>query len=243
MEALNERQHDILAALVGFHIQTGEPVSSDDLRRRYRFHFSPATIRNELLRLDEAGYLEQPHTSAGRVPTDKGYRWYVNQLESRRVLHPGSAGGENKRRQLMESLETCDDPEEFFRRVAGTLSDMVHVMTVSGSLEDTGEPFYKSGFGNVLSAPELMDLHSRHSFGTLVDSIDRVIRQVSREVESTEAHVFIGDENPVREARDYSMLIQKIEMNGIAGVIALIGPKRMRYERGLALLRALEDIA
>src|SRR5512136_2147603 len=80
LPTLNERTRRILATLVREHIETGEPVASQILVRRGGFGLSSATIRNVLVQLEELGYLRQPHTSAGRLPTDLGYRAYVDQL-------------------------------------------------------------------------------------------------------------------------------------------------------------------
>jgi heat-inducible transcriptional repressor len=81
MEAmLTPREQRILKAIVHVYITTVEPVASRTISRRYRMDISPATIRHVMGRLEELGYLSQPHTSAGRIPTDKGYRFYVNSL-------------------------------------------------------------------------------------------------------------------------------------------------------------------
>lgn len=77
---MTERKKEILKAIVNEYIMTAEPVGSRTLARRYDFGVSPATIRNEMADLEEANYLEQPHRSAGRIPTDKGYRFYVDDL-------------------------------------------------------------------------------------------------------------------------------------------------------------------
>jgi heat-inducible transcriptional repressor len=87
-DALNERTQSILMAVIQSFIQTAEPVGSRTISKRFAFGLSPATIRNVMSDLEELGFLEQPHTSAGRVPTDKGYRFYVNHLQNREILSP-----------------------------------------------------------------------------------------------------------------------------------------------------------
>ena len=77
---LSERKKLILKAIIDTHINMGEPVGSKYLTRYEQITFSPATIRNEMAELEEMGYLEQPHTSAGRVPSQLGYRFYVDSL-------------------------------------------------------------------------------------------------------------------------------------------------------------------
>lgn len=82
VENLDERAHRILIAVVQSFIQTAEPVGSRTISKRFDFGLSPATIRNVMADLEELGFLEQPHTSAGRIPTDKGYRCYVDHLQN-----------------------------------------------------------------------------------------------------------------------------------------------------------------
>ena len=77
---LKERQKSILNAAIREYIHTARPVASRDLVRKFQLGVSPATVRNEMLSLNELGYLEQPHTSAGRIPTDQGYRFFVDNL-------------------------------------------------------------------------------------------------------------------------------------------------------------------
>ncbi|GIX47727.1 MAG: heat-inducible transcription repressor HrcA [Candidatus Tectimicrobiota bacterium] len=85
-EPLDERARNILMAVVQSFIQTAEPVGSRTISKRFEFGLSPATIRNVMADLEEMGFLEQPHTSAGRVPTDKGYRYYVDHLQGPEAL-------------------------------------------------------------------------------------------------------------------------------------------------------------
>ena len=80
---LSERKKQILKAIVDAHIENGEPVGSKYLTQGGRFSYSSATIRNEMAELESMGYLEQPHTSAGRVPSEAGYRFYVDTLVER----------------------------------------------------------------------------------------------------------------------------------------------------------------
>ncbi|MGH8004095.1 MAG: DeoR family transcriptional regulator, partial [Limisphaerales bacterium] len=90
-ENLNERERRILELLIAHYIQTADPVGSRVIASRYNLGISPATIRNTLQDLEELGLIEQPHTSAGRVPTDTGYRVYVD-----RMLRPEALSEEEK---------------------------------------------------------------------------------------------------------------------------------------------------
>lgn len=108
MDTMDERQKKILQAIVDSYIRSAEPVGSRAISRNYGLGISAATIRNEMADLEEKGYLAQPHTSAGRIPSDKGYRFYVDCLMHKGELNPVEAQYIQKeyeeRRQEMEQL-------------------------------------------------------------------------------------------------------------------------------------------
>jgi heat-inducible transcriptional repressor len=106
---LSERSRRLLAALVREYVETGEPVSSSVLARESRLGVSSATIRNSLVRLEEAGYVHQPHTSAGRVPTDRGYRLFVDGLLDGRRPGRAAIDVEVQLRQQAERSLLVDD--------------------------------------------------------------------------------------------------------------------------------------
>lgn len=236
MHQLTERQQDILFAAISEYIRTGEPVSSEDLRTRYRFQYSPATIRHELLASSEAGYLTQPHTSAGRTPTDTGYRWYVD-----KIAHSHRKGREERVPAARELPKISRDADEFFRLSTEMFSHLAQALVVGGMIDDR-EPLHKSGFGRILSDPEFTDPDVRNSFGALMDALDNEMRELANHHDFSLPRVFIGSENPIREARPYSMIVRTMSHGGNQGVFAIIGSKRMRYGRGLALMRALDDL-
>jgi heat-inducible transcriptional repressor len=116
---LADRDRRVLEALVRCYIDTGEAVSSLWLATRGRFGVSSATLRNVLVRLEDSGYVRQPHTSAGRVPTDRGYRVHVDQLLSTRKLPPATAG-------LEERIKRAGTLDEALAEISGELSKASH---------------------------------------------------------------------------------------------------------------------
>ncbi len=120
METLNERKRKVLQAVVQSYIETPEPVGSRLVAKKYRFNLSPATIRNIMADLEDMGFLQQPHTSAGRVPTDKGYRCYVDALRlSSNSLQSRTALAVRKR---LESIR--DNISDQLSEAARSLSEM-----------------------------------------------------------------------------------------------------------------------
>src|SRR5918996_392493 len=106
---LTERSRRLLATLVREYIETGEPVSSQVVAHRSGLGVSSATVRNALAQLEEAGYVHQPHTSAGRVPTDRGYRAFVALLLEARKPERSPAGVESQLRQHAGRSPLMDD--------------------------------------------------------------------------------------------------------------------------------------
>src|ERR1700719_1879773 len=113
---IGNREREILTAIVETFITTGEPVGSRTLARANREGLSPASIRNVMADLSEAGYLEQPHTSAGRVPTPEAYRYYVEQITGKARLAP------QEENMISESLAGISDVQEFMERTSHVLS-------------------------------------------------------------------------------------------------------------------------
>jgi heat-inducible transcriptional repressor len=113
---IGDREREILTAIVETFISTGEPVGSRMLSRGSREGLSPATIRNVMADLVDAGYLEQPHTSAGRVPSPAAYRYYVEQLSGKTQISKTDAG------IIQDSLQGVTDVQEFMERTSHVLS-------------------------------------------------------------------------------------------------------------------------
>ncbi len=123
--SLEERKLEVLRAVVEDYISTNEPVGSKALSERHRLGVSPATIRNDMAALEEEGYITQPHTSAGRVPTDKGYRLFVDRLASLKPLSPA------ERRAIQTFLEGAVDLDDVLHRTVKLLAQLTqHVAVV-----------------------------------------------------------------------------------------------------------------
>jgi heat-inducible transcriptional repressor len=137
VEPIEGRRREILRIVIDDYIATAEPIGSDAVRERHGLNVSSATVRNEMAALEEMGYLNQPHTSAGRVPTDRGYRVYVDSLVAEEPLSPV------ERTRLRETLFTQDEPQRAIAHVAHALA--------AGS-----------DYASVVEAPHLQDQIIRH---------------------------------------------------------------------------------
>lgn len=219
---MNERQHEILRIVVQQYIDEGEPISSAFLAGCYpQWNLSPATVRNELLVLTQSGFLEQPHTSAGRVPTAKGYRFFVDHFLPERPIQEGQ-------RRIIEQFESIARLTEF-------LAQESHSLVLS--CYDPGE-VYEAGLTSLLEEPEFDD----HEF--LVDFIKQAERlraefsELTRHANS-HPHLYIGDEgkNIVPDDR-FSFLLTPLKDKGF---VLFFSSTRMNYAKSLALANFLSQ--
>ena len=142
---IGEREREILTAIVETFIATGDPVGSRTLARSNREGLSPATIRNVMADLADAGYLEQPHTSAGRVPSSEAYRYYVEQLTGKASLSEEDQG------IIKDSLHGVSDVQEFMERTSHVLSLISHHVGITvaiGGPKNALEHVYFSRLGD-----------------------------------------------------------------------------------------------
>ena len=232
---LSERQHTILEAMVREYVATAEPVASAELVRKYRLPYSSATVRNELQALDEAGLLVQPHTSAGRVPTDKGYRLFINSTLSN--SEPMTKGEEKALRDVCD----FDDPIEFMRHASRAFAELTQNFAVAGFPDD--DLFYKSGMSEVMRAPEFSNVGTMQEFSSLVDVIEDKLFKLFDPEELSEPKTFVGNENPIREARHWGMIISSYKTPfKKESIVAILGPRRMDYERNISMLKYFREV-
>ena len=226
-ETITIRQAKILAAIVKENCDSGQPVASSDIVEKYELGVSPATIRSEMACLEKLGYIQQPHTSAGRIPTDLGFRYFVNQLMDRVKLTMKEQ--ENLRIELSK-LHMVN--VEMGRRLAKLLSENSHQASFTLFPEEVSTV----GMSNILDNPAL-PAEDAKEIAHFFDNIDEHAEAMLREYGDKPAEAFIGKELKLSKKSDYSMVVSGIQLeSGKKGVIGLIGPKSMRYEKNLSLL-------
>src|SRR2546429_8399814 len=122
---LDDRKLEVLRAIVEDYVETREPVGSKALVERHHLRVSPATVRNDMAVLEEEGYIRQPHTSAGRVPTDRGYRLFVDKLSRIKPLTPA------ERRAIERFLIGAIDLDDVVHRTARLLAQLTRQVAVA----------------------------------------------------------------------------------------------------------------
>ncbi len=229
---LRERQRAILDAVVREHIRSARPISSQDIVQHFDMAASPATVRNDMLELDDEGYLTQPHTSAGRIPTDKGYRFFVDNLLRRQEMR-------QQERICLHDLFEVEEQAEFIRTLARTAARLAGSLVIAHTPKD--DMVYQSGLSGVLAAPEFSDAKRVRSFGRLIDELDEH-RDEMFDAPHDEATIFIGAENPFADAEGYAIMVSSWRHpRGFRGFLALVGPSRMNYARNKSLLTFLNN--
>lgn len=235
---LTERQSKILYSLIQEYIRSAEPVASAGLAKKCKFGFSSATVRSEFAQLEEMGFLDQPHTSGGRVPTDKAYRYFVD----------GLLGGIQKERQRLNEIEKAIKSfigsEHFNRHIVKSLANASNNMALGWVESDEDDDFHFSGLKNLLKAPEFESAKHSMMVGDILDRIDDEIEMFMKKEndEGNEVKIYIGSEMPIRGAKDFSLIISCIPSRWGDLRIAIFGPTRMDYERNLQLLSSVKKL-
>lgn len=231
---MTERQAQILAAIIEQYAEVASPVGSLMLARL--FHVSSATIRAEMARLEDGGYITQPHTSAGRIPTDKGYRFYVNRLTS--------AQNETKPDRNARAIDTrvaqAGRPDLAIRSAVDLLVELTHNV----GLATIGDQLYISGFGRLFSQPEFIHGGPVHEVARLLDSLEPWLRETAP---NQPLNVYIGRENPIGSRSGCTLIISRFNSPySENSYIGILGPTRQSYREVMTLVeytgRSLEAL-
>jgi len=231
---LTQRQAKILAAIVKENCDIGKAVGSKELAEKYEFGISAPSVRNEMQTLEKQGYIKHRHTSAGRVPTDKGYRYFVNQLMDRFKL---SIDEQNRLKKELVKLQMAH--VEMGRRIAKLLSDS----TQEASFAILPEEVSTVGLSNILDNPALPAADAKE-IAKFFDDIDNYAEKMMQDYgEEASPKTFIGKELQLSKNSDYSMMVSGLKLpSGKKGVIGLIGPKSMKYEKNLSLMEYISKL-
>jgi transcriptional regulator of heat shock response len=223
MNEMHDRTAEILEAAIQGFITTGEPVSSGWLFDNYDFGIKPAMIRLELDALEEAGYLEQPHHSAGRIPTDAGYEFFVKQS----LLNASEARG-----------HSLDDIS-----ARHTLPDVLHELSAELGLLSIAADFardavYKSGLEALVNNLDWEDRDEIRSVIRDFEGVDERLPKASEKLREG-PNVFIGKKSPVTRSENLSVVCGNYTVNGATVSIFAIGPKRMDYRKVIKIFKNL----
>ncbi|HPG37497.1 MAG TPA: transcriptional regulator, partial [Candidatus Saccharibacteria bacterium] len=193
---MTDRQRQILVAIIEQYAEVASPVGSNMLAKL--FGVSSATIRAEMAELERLGFIAQPHTSAGRVPTDKGYRLYVNSLTEGHV----AAAPSRAENALATRVQDGGHPERVIRNAVDTLVDLTHNLGIA----TIGNQLYMSGLSNLFGQPEFIGGSQARQVAELLDNLEPWLREAAP---NQPLNVYIGQENPIGRSAGASLIISR----------------------------------
>lgn len=226
---MTDRQKAILAAIVEQYAEIAVPVGSVTLAKL--FGVSSATIRSEMARLEEMGYIVAPHTSAGRIPTDKGYRVYVNGITDAAMSELPS-GLDRSARTIEAHVNSQGNKGD--RAIRSAVDSLVE-LTGNMGFATIGRELYTNGISRLFSQPEYVSGQHIQSVARLIDNIEPWLREAAP---NEPLNVFIGSENPIGKSSGATLIISKFRSPfSDASYIGVIGPTRQNYARTMHLVR------
>ncbi len=221
---MTERQQKILTAIIEEYAEVASPVGSQMLARV--FSVSSATIRSEMAELERLGFIKQPHTSAGRIPTDKGYRHYVNLTTEAGNIEPSTRG----ERALSARIGEGSVPERAIRNTVDTLVELTHNL----GMATIGKQLYMSGLSNLFGQPEFIHPGQVQEVARLLDNLEPWLREAAP---NEPLSVYIGAENPIGRNSGCTLIISRFRSaysdNSYIGVL---GPTRQSYREVMGLV-------
>ncbi|OGN00412.1 MAG: hypothetical protein A2651_01880 [Candidatus Yanofskybacteria bacterium RIFCSPHIGHO2_01_FULL_42_12] len=232
------RQGKLLNFIIKEYVKTAKPVGSAFIAKKGGFDLSPASLRGEMCALEQAGYLSHLHTSGGRVPTDKAYRHFVNNL-----LENDSEPTINEKRKIKTAVNSSSDPYRLNQGIARILSELSENLVITKVLDD--DNFYKVGLASLFEMPEFREFDRIFRLTSFFDEFDQMFEKIEtgffkdfKEESAPGFNVFIGRENSLPGIRDETIMTARYDLpEGLEGLLTLVGPTRMDYERNISLVK------
>lgn len=222
---MTDRQAEVLSHVIEEYAEVSHPVGSVTLAKLLKV--SSATIRSEMGVLERLGYLQQPHKSSGRIPTDKGYRWYVNRLQSE-PTQPQSFSDQTK--ALRKRIKAAGEPDQAIKTAIGSLVEL----TSNAGIGTLGQYIYTDGLSHLFAQPEFNDPQTAQAVASLLDNLEAWLLETSPR---RSVSVFIGQENPIGKTSGCSLIVAKFSSpysdNDCIGVV---GSTRQNYRQTIGLV-------
>lgn len=232
-----DRSRAILAAIIREFIETAEPVGSQAIVVSYHFSVSPATIRNEMVYLEEEGFITQPHTSAGRIPTDQGYRLYVDELADYEVAQKQAEKTLQKiivSHTLQKAKEKTYDAVSILAQTTGNVS--------FATLPNNRRTFYL-GVSNVLRQPEFSrDPFQASQVIEVLEDNDNFVNILRKLDIGDSVKIFIGHENILPQIQSCALIVTKYRIADFEGFFGILGPTRMKYPFNHAMVGKVKEL-
>lgn len=218
---MNKRKLTILNTIIKEHIKTGTPVGSEAIVDKSKINVSPATVRNEMSDLEREGFIIQPYISAGRIPTEKAYRLYIEKIEEKKIR--------NEEAELFEKL-LKNKNENNFKLAA---KEMAKISNNAVFWAFHRNNLYYTGISNLLSQPEFAQSDLIYGISAIIDRFDEIVDRIFNDIKF-EVSVLLGTDNPFSEI--CGTVLAKYRFGDNTGAVGILGPMRMNYEKNIALV-------
>ena len=234
-DGLTARQTQILKALIDEYIETAEAVGSENLDKKYNLGVSPATIRNEMVALTKAGYLRQTHTSAGRIPSPKAMKFYIDQLM------------EEKRMSLADEIKAKEDVWDSRGSLDSLLAGVTKVLAertqnIALAATDEGKVWH-SGYASIFSNPEFADIDACTGLFSFLEEAERINELFFGSAnQDSPFEVFFGEELNWPEMAPVGVVTTHFKAGGRKGALGVIGPIRLSYSTVIPTLRYFKSM-
>lgn len=217
---MKERVAELLKLVVEQYIETAQPIGSKFLVEAGELDVSGATIRNELKDLEDAGYLTHPHTSAGRVPTEQGYRYYIDH-----IMVPSDASVQTK--QSMDGVLDTTSSDDVIKTIGKIVSAEIHNAVIVAFHPSR---VYYTGISYLFSQPEFHDAQMTVTVSSIFDHCEEQIDAVYDAVPNGEVRILLGKENPL------GRLCGMVAVRAGDMLFSVLGPMRMDYKKTYGLV-------
>lgn len=224
MDELTARQTDILQALIKEYSDTGEPVGSEILEKKYKLGVSPATVRNEMVELAKKGYIKKDYFSSGRIPSAQGFRFYIKNLMKEKEVSTTD--------EVAYKNSIWDDRKNLQRLLAHATKVLAQKTgLLSLTTTNTGDLYY-AGVGNLLALQEFLDWNLSRSLFSRLDELAFWGKVLDRfQVGHDEIYFMLGEEDFSDPAFELcASIFGEFGGKELKGMIGVVGPKRMLYE-------------
>ena len=228
MTTLTERQIAILKAVVEEYIETARPVSSDRLEKKYGLGVSPATIRNEMSDLVEAGYLQKSHVSSGRAPTPLGLKFYVHNL-----LRPQEVSVKDEVGIKERIWQHRQEKDRLIREATMELARRSGALSLAIGPD---EEFYLAGLANILNFPEFWDIDLTQSLLSVLDNYSFWQNLINKEGEEMLVYVLLGEDLGGNYLSSCGFIFSRFRLANSDYAIGILGPCRLEYSRVIPLV-------
>lgn len=228
------RKRAILSTTINRYILEATPIASEELAEY--FDLSSATIRNTFSELENEGYLTHLYTSGGRIPTEKGYRYYVDSLLLQMQLVE-----EEKNKIIREYEKELKEMEDILEETSRLIEETTHYTGIVSFLEWQDRIFYK-GLSRILEQPEFKNAEKMRLLIKIIEDKQHLLWLINRDF-SDKARVYIGRELESPEMEDCSLVVSDYRRkNKPQGKLAVLGPLRMEYSRIIPTLEYISDV-